>query len=123
MANNIVGNPLLVVIDGNTFYPSAESEVTHGAPDIRKEYLRSTGRTFFRYTMRETPVVITVKVDTDELAVLKSLARKKTSVSMSFTLAGDERYSATGRVDYDTRSGTTADVEITMVPDYYCVEL
>jgi hypothetical protein len=121
MASLEKGAPVRITLDGNTFDFSADSDWQHGKPNVARENLRSTGRTFFRLTKQDTPASGTLRIDNDQLATLKELAERKVPFALSVTLRSGRSYSATGFVAYDYYSeadGTVSGFSATPVDDW-----
>jgi hypothetical protein len=121
MASLEKGAPVSITLDGNTFDFSADSDWQHGKPKYKRENLRSTGRTFFRLTIQDTGASGTLRIDNDQLAVLKELAERRTAFPMSVTLRSGRSYSATGFITYESYSeadGTVGGFSATPIDDW-----
>jgi len=114
----IVGTPRKIVLDGNQFNPTADSDPGHGKPRYKTEAEESTGRTFWKKTVQnQTMSSVSVKVTGNELEMLKELAQRLDPFPMSYTNAAEDTYKAHGMIDYDDRKAQSGTVELTLYPD------
>jgi len=114
----IVGTPIKITLDGLTLNPTADSDPGMGKPRLKTEAEESTGRTFFKKTVQNQSVSsMSVRVTSDELEMLKSLAERLDPFPMSYTNAAYDVYKAKGMIDYEERKEQTGVVDLTLYPD------
>ena len=93
----IIGTPLSLTVDGNTFYFTADADPGEGKPKYENSTELSTGRTF-RKMVRQTEDMdsLTLKTTSDEYELLKELNNRIDPSPLSYKNAAEDVYKGHG---------------------------
>ena len=92
-----VGTVISLTLDGTTFFPTADSDLTDGKPKYDNSIEMSSGRAFRKMIRQDQSVTgLTVKVTGDELELLKELNDRIDPFPMSYKNAAEDVYKGEG---------------------------
>jgi hypothetical protein len=118
MAKDLPGTPEKLVLDGNTFFYTADADPAYGQPMWQNEAVPHSGGTMRKMVRRDTGSTgHTVKANGDELQTLKALQERPESFPMSWTNRAGDVYRTTGFINFDTASAQNGSVELALFPD------
>jgi hypothetical protein len=118
MARDLPGTPEKLVIDGNTFFFMGDADPAYGKPKWAITPLPHTGGTMHQMVRQDTGTTgNAIKVNGDELVILKELAERSDSYSIMWQNRAGDQYRCTGKITYDTVSAQNGRTDVTVYPD------
>ena len=119
MSNRVtVGTVLSVTLDGNIFFPTADSDLTDGKPKYENSVEMSSGRAFRKMVRQDQSISgLTLKVTSDELELLKGLNDRIEPFPMSYKNAAEDVYKGSGWIKLDTRKSQSGNAGVELLPD------
>lgn len=117
MANDIVGTPRKVTLDGITFDVMADANFSEMGSGNEKEAVPTSGRTLQKVTKRSKSVEsITLACNGDEREVLEELDNRTENFPMSYENSSGDVYRAVGFIWFENRETETTSATIQMHP-------
>jgi hypothetical protein len=118
MARDLPGTPEKLVIDGNTFFYTADADPAYGQSKWQNNALAHTGGTMRQMVRRDTGSTgHTVKVNGDELEILRGIMEDPDSKPIAWYNRAGDCYRCTGFISFDTASAQNGSVELSLYPD------
>jgi hypothetical protein len=118
MAKDLPGSPDKLVLDGNTFFYTADADPAYGQSKWQNNALPHTGGTMRQMVRRDTGSTgHTVKANGDELQILKGLQERSESFPIAWYNRAGDCYRCTGFINFDTMSAQNGSVELALFPD------
>ena len=116
---SITGTILSVTLDGNTFFPTADSDLTDGKPKFENSIEMSSGRAFRKMTRQDQNVTgLTLKVTGDELELLKGLNDRIEPFPMSYKNAAEDVYKGHGWINIaEPRKAQSGNLDVVLLVD------
>ena len=113
-----VGTAISVTLDGNTFFPAADSALGDGKGKYENSIEMSSGRAFRKMVRRNEEVDgLALKVTSNELELLKELNDRIEPFPMSYKTAAEDVYKAQGWISLDKHDNQTGNADIKLLPD------
>jgi hypothetical protein len=118
MARNLPGTPEKLVLDGNTFFYTADADPAFGQSKWQNNALATTGGTVRQMVRRDTGSTgHTVKANTEELEILRGLMEKRDNFPIAWYNRAGDCYRCTGFINFDTASAQNGSVELSLFPE------
>ena len=115
---SIIGTVISLTLDGNTFFPTADADVSDGKAKYENSVEMSSGRAF-RKMVRQSQSVegLTLKVTGNELELLKELNDRIDPFPMSYKNAAEDVYKGQGWINLDTRKAQSGNIDLELLVD------
>ena len=114
-----IGTVISVTLDGNTFFPTADSDLSDGRSKYANSVEMSSGRAFHKMVRQDQKVDgITLKITGDELELLNALCDRIDPFPMSYKNAAEDVYRGQGWINIsDPRKAQTGNIGIELLVD------
>ena len=117
MANDIVGTPKSITVDGVSYDVQADANFTQNNSRFTNDGQATSGRVMQKQTRRLQSVEsITVATNVSEDDALKTRADTPGKYPLSYTLADGSVYRCTGFIEYESRETQAGTTTIKMIP-------
>ena len=117
MANDTVGTPRKVTLDGITFDVMADTNISEVGSQFENEPVPTSGRTMKKMTRRSKAAEsVTLACNGDERQVLEELDERTENFSMSYELASGDVFRAVGFIVFENRETEETRATIQMHP-------
>jgi len=116
---SVVGTVISVTLDGTTFFPTADSDLTDRKPKFDNSIEMSSGRAFRKMVRQDQNVTgLQLKVTGDEIELLIALNDRINPFPMSYKNAAEEVYKGEGWIKIsEPRKSQSGNVGIELLVD------
>lgn len=118
MANNTVGTPEKVTLDGITFDVMGDANFSAIKGRFENENVPTSGKNVQKKTARSQNVEsVTLQCNAEEAELLKELSERKSAFPMSYETAAGDVFRSNGGINFGSHETESGTATVTLLPE------